>query len=84
MTEENYYQASAFREISTTKLEGEHRYDVCVVGKDVTGLSSAIYLPIKVFKFAYLKHRRLVMEHQVEMVVNLSLALVQRCPQFGN
>jgi glutamate formiminotransferase len=49
MTEENYYQASAFREISTTKLEGEHRYDVCVVGKDVTGLSSAIHLADKGF-----------------------------------
>jgi glutamate formiminotransferase len=49
MTEENYYQASAFREISTTKLEGEHRYDVYVVGGDVTGLSSAIHLADKDF-----------------------------------
>ena len=47
MTEENYYQASACSEIATTKLQGEHRYDVCVVGGGVTGLSSAINLAEK-------------------------------------
>ena len=59
MTEENYYQASAFREISTTKLEGEHRYDVCVVGGDVTGLSSAIHLADKGFQVCVLEAQKI-------------------------
>ena len=59
MTEENYYQASACSEISTTKLQGEHRYDVCVVGGGVTGLSSAIHLAEKGYQVCVLEAQKI-------------------------
>ena len=59
MTEANYYQASACSEISTTKLQGEHRYDVCVVGGGVTGLSSAIHLAEKGYQICVLEAQKI-------------------------
>ena len=44
MTLSNYYQASAHPKIPTLPLQGHQKYDVCVIGGGITGLSTALHL----------------------------------------
>ena len=84
MTEENYYQASACSEISTTKLQGEHRYDVCVVGGGVTGLSSAISLAEKGYQVCVLEAQKIGHGASGRNGGQFIFGFGSEMPQFGN
>jgi gamma-glutamylputrescine oxidase len=51
----NYYQATANRQISRPKLQGNVRADVCIIGAGYTGLSAALELAQSGYKVVVLE-----------------------------
>ncbi len=55
---DSYYAASANRQLSFPKLEGDLDVDVCIIGGGYTGLSSAIHLAQRGYSVALLEAER--------------------------
>ena len=54
----SYYTATANKQLSFPKLEGEHSCDVCVIGAGYAGLSSALHLAERGYKVHVLEAHR--------------------------